>query len=469
MCRSGHAIRSRPVNQNDRIQQALADLNSRSPSQRMAAVQTLGRFQIQAAISALVQLLGDTNVGAAAADALIAIGKAAVRDNALLLHQPDASARTVGTVQANDIVNVVRFVQNRQWVYVRTESAVEGWLRAALLISPLRPASERPSADREEEGPSRSIPGSLLDDLLEEEAKEAEAVPPERPEPKPSPVTPQTVAQPIQFSNFYPKEVAPNVWLALRAYIYKQSAAPQVLEDAKQQLGDALKDYRQTTDAARGAVEEGALVTATPELPGFQFNPPSQSVLFVEDWHRFDFKMRATTAPLEQAANGRITFTVEGIIVADLPMSVFVSPTAASANPTSSNPTLPATVANETARLYQAIFCSYSHRDTQIVERVERAYKILGLDFLRDATTLKSGQDWNAALLTMIDRADIFQLFWSSNSAKSKYVQQEWERALQHAAGREGFIRPVYWEQPMPAIPDALSHIHFAYEPTLDD
>jgi len=68
-------------------------------------------------------------------------------------------------------------------------------------------------------------------------------------------------------------------------------------------------------------------------------------------------------------------------------------------------------------------------------------------------------------LLELIDEADIFQLFWSSNSMRSEYVRWEWEHAC--ALGRRGFIRPTYWEVPMPQStnprlpPDALAKLHF--------
>ncbi len=211
---------------------------------------------------------------------------------------------------------------------------------------------------------------------------------------------------------------------------------------------------------ALGNVSAGALITAMPELPGFQFNPPSAQIGFYEDWHRFDFKLRPTLAAADQASNGRITFTVEGVIVADVPISIFVGSAGGDAHS--------AAPVSATRPVYQAIFCSYSHQDTQIVERVERAYKALGLDFLRDVVLLKSGQDWNAELLRMIDRADIFQLFWSNTAAASKYVRQEWEHAL-NLHRPLGFIRPVYWQQPMLPPPPELAAIHFAYEPDLDD
>ena len=61
----------------------------------------------------------------------------------------------------------------------------------------------------------------------------------------------------------------------------------------------------------------------------------------------------------------------------------------------------------------------------------------------------------------MIDRATIFQLFWSENSSKSEYCRFEWEHALKK--NRVGFIRPVYWKDPMPEPPDELGQFHFDY------
>lgn len=269
----------------------------------------------------------------------------------------------------------------------------------------------------------------------------------------------------IQFSAFYPKEVAPSAWMPLRAYVYRAGAADAVNADAKKELGALMAIIRRVTEAARSVISEGAMITATPTLPGFQFNPPSVTLGFYEDWHRFDFKLRAKDAPSKQAVNGMLTFTVEGVIVADVPLSIYVDDGLSSAGSGGSAEAH----TSATSKPYSAIFCSYSHRDTQIVERVERAYKALGMDFLRDVTTLKSGQKWNAELLRMIERADIFQLFWSSSAAKSKYVRQEWEHALSQQREGQAFIRPVYWEQPMPSVPPELGSIHFAYQPDLDD
>ena len=118
------------------------------------------------------------------------------------------------------------------------------------------------------------------------------------------------------------------------------------------------------------------------------------------------------------------------------------------------------------ARMYHQddIFISYSHRDTDIVNNCKKAYEALGHNVLIDFETLRSGQKWNAELIRMIERANIFQLFWSENSSTSEYCRQEWQYALQLNRG-EGFIRPVYWKEPVPTPPAELSEYHFDFAP----
>jgi hypothetical protein len=68
-------------------------------------------------------------------------------------------------------------------------------------------------------------------------------------------------------------------------------------------------------------------------------------------------------------------------------------------------------------------------------------------------------------LLGLINDADIFQLFWSSNSAGSTHVEREWRYALR--LSREAFVRPAFWEVPMPAPPESLRSLHFYRLPAL--
>lgn len=48
------------------------------------------------------------------------------------------------------------------------------------------------------------------------------------------------------------------------------------------------------------------------------------------------------------------------------------------------------------------VFVSYTQKDSEIVEMIGRAYKALGIAFLCDVEILRSGEEWNPALLELI-------------------------------------------------------------------
>jgi hypothetical protein len=114
-------------------------------------------------------------------------------------------------------------------------------------------------------------------------------------------------------------------------------------------------------------------------------------------------------------------------------------------------------------RAYNAVFVSYSHEDRVIVDRLEEAYTVLGLDYVRDIRFLRSGNEWSETLLHKIPGADVFQLCWSNAAKASANVEREWRCALK--LGRSEFIRPMYWQDPMPVPPSELEHFHFARLP----
>jgi hypothetical protein len=268
-------------------------------------------------------------------------------------------------------------------------------------------------------------------------------------------ITPDTPST-IQFSAYYPREVLPMEWNPLTAYIFRAEAADQIAEDAHRQLGPRVADMRRVSQPTRAPINDGALMTCTPYLDGFQFNPPSITIGFFEAWHRLDFKLRALPQVVNRASNGFLTFTSSGLIVADIPLSVFVTESAAQ--------TVTPTPA---AKAYEAVFISYSRKDEPVVKRAETLYRLIGADYMRDLLSLKAGEKWDEKLLEFIDRADIFQLFWSQTASQSEAVEKEWRHALRLSMQRPAFIRPVYWQQPIPNVPPELSHINFAYIPEL--
>ena len=77
--------------------------------------------------------------------------------------------------------------------------------------------------------------------------------------------------------------------------------------------------------------------------------------------------------------------------------------------------------------------------------------------------TLRAGEVWDQRLLEIMKQADVFQLFWSWNALSSPLVREEWRQAL--ALNRPHFVRPVYWEEPLPEQaglpPVELRRLHF--------
>ena len=79
-----------------------------------------------------------------------------------------------------------------------------------------------------------------------------------------------------------------------------------------------------------------------------------------------------------------------------------------------------------------------------------------------DLDDLRSGAFWRTALFERIDTSDLFQLFWSDHARQSDFVAIEWKHALQARQVKGGrFIRPVYWHEPIPAVPEELAEINF--------
>ena len=276
---------------------------------------------------------------------------------------------------------------------------------------------------------------------------------------KDSPVPGGKAPGEVRFTAYHPKEIKPRTWYALLAYAHVPEAFDAVQEDSRTRLGAAAASYGKGKGEATTVIKRGAEITVVPELPGCRFNPERASFTWLKDWHRAEFEVRA--GPQEagyaegQAVNGRVAFYVGPVLVGEAKIWAHVSETA---DEQQAGP--PA--ASVTADAYRKIFVSYAHEDAKIVDALERAYKALGDDYLRDVHALRAGQTWNPALLKMIEQADIFQLCWSTAARRSAYVTQEWGHALKQNRPAP-FVRPTYWELPMPTPPAKLKGIHFAY------
>jgi serine/threonine protein kinase len=271
----------------------------------------------------------------------------------------------------------------------------------------------------------------------------------------------------VQFTVYRPQTIAPGKWHSMLAFAHLSERRPDAARDepdpvrevqkrAQELLREEAREYRSVTQDSGQAVPREGELTFVPSAKGIEFNPPRRSFLWQEPVHYESFRLRAQTSLDGRQVRGRLSVFLGSIILAEIALSIRVD-SAEEAAVRVEPPVM------QSARAYRRIFASYSHKDIEIVEEFEKYAAATGDEYLRDAVALRSGQGWQDELYRLIERADVFQLFWSSNSMVSEFVRREWEYALY--LGRDHFVRPVYWQDPLPAAPglppDALRQLHF--------
>jgi len=273
----------------------------------------------------------------------------------------------------------------------------------------------------------------------------------------------------VQFTVYRPKTVQPDHWYSMLAFAHlaeRRPGAPkdepdpieQVRRQAALILGQQADEYRDTTTDSRQAIPREGEITFLPDIPGIKFNPERRVFCWFEDVHREEFRLQASPELDGRIARGRLSVYLGMILLAEVDLAIRVDRN--QTRPPHSEP-----AQESRARPYRKIFASYSHKDVEIVRQFEHLVRSLGDRYLRDVVDLRAGEKWEEQLLRLIEKADVFQLFWSTNSMRSPFVRQEWEHAL--VLDRSNFIRPTYWEIPMPESsdpplpPESLRRLHF--------
>ena len=207
------------------------------------------------------------------------------------------------------------------------------------------------------------------------------------------------------------------------------------------------------SEDSTGPLRRGSTLLVEPWLDGATFNPPTVEMRWEEPVHRADFRFRFDEeAPA--TAHGGVRIFVGPVLVGELNLAIRVGEGEA-----------PSSNAHQRASLPQSVRVVLSRR-TEVVEAVASTFRLLGDEYLIDAHDLRSGEDWQRRIAQFIEDADVFQLFWSSNALRSQEVLAECRHAL--SLQHEGFIRPVYWQDPLPEDPQndlpptPIRRLHFS-------
>ena len=290
---------------------------------------------------------------------------------------------------------------------------------------------------------------------------------PDRPAPPTLDREPEPAREPaaddrrLEFAAAYRRRIEAARRHPVLFYVHRPHARQLVQELINRrapQLGGAPAVSRA---AATHAVESGTTITIVPNVVGATFEPGRIDVTVDDAVRELTFQMTVPAETPPGPLGGYIDIFVGPLIIGQVPVEFDVHRPGPAGVPIPSEGEQFLTVAN--ASVFDKIFISYSRRDSNVVDLCIATYQGLGVQVLVDRLTLRSGDDWRATLEKMIRESDVFQLYWSQAAAASPEVGHEWRLALELSKTRDRFIRPLYWEKPMPPPPEALNHLHFSH------
>jgi phage FluMu protein gp41 len=258
----------------------------------------------------------------------------------------------------------------------------------------------------------------------------------------------------VEFTAGYPGRMSPTTQAPLFIYIHTEAMKAAVEQRLRIQ-GDQFGERLRSSDAeANSLIPLGTPLEVTPRIHQLAVSPTQQQVTWSGELEELSFHLRFSGPPGEQTISaGFVEITTSGLPIAQLPISIVVDPSKAKAK-----------IEFASAKTLERIFASYSHQDADVVQACKAVYRALGIQLFVDKDNIPTGKEWWQVLRASIANHDLFQLFWSRTSANSSNVADEWRLALAlRPAKGEQFLRPVYWERPMPAPPQELALIHFGY------
>ncbi len=284
----------------------------------------------------------------------------------------------------------------------------------------------------------------------------------------------------VHFTAYYPREAAANAESGMYVYAHISEFAHDIEQEVQQfvqKLGGSVPRPRSSKNIAQ--IRKGTPVTIRVECADLAIEPLEQTKRWNGEYVRYDFSFKPTADQVGEAVVAHITVLIEGIEIAAIKgcaieivrgsQAATVRAPGAQMIGAPANPLAQAKQAltKKSADVHKRIFISYSVKDRAVAEAYRFAQIALNNDVFMDYYSLRAGQNWRAALADAIDSADVFQLFWSKNSAASDHVRDEWQYALEfRCAGTDGsdYILPVYWVEPLPILPpQELAHLHFRY------
>jgi hypothetical protein len=267
------------------------------------------------------------------------------------------------------------------------------------------------------------------------------------------------------FTAVYPENIDRNKWYNLEIFIYLST----FLDRLKQRIEKIIKghkkqeglDYGQVSSRYHNSLPEGCIIQITVTSDVVEANPEQVSIKWVEKYNNLNFRIRCKSDSQQQNhARIALNIFVDNLPIAPILLSIDIMDEIKDIRK-----------CNIDMQWIEQIFASYAREDYQYAKQIKERYQSLGIYMFIEAEDFRNLGIWGKnAIFTKIQESDIFQLFWSDLARHSIDVKNEYEKAIELTKigiKNSGFIRPLYWEDPMVEAPPELSEIQF-YKSSFD-
>jgi hypothetical protein len=255
------------------------------------------------------------------------------------------------------------------------------------------------------------------------------------------------------FMATYPDKIMAQKWYALFFSIYSPKFKNKINKYVDKKTMPLNSSIVTSTLVGKLGVpiKSGERLKLIPNVEEIIFQPPGIEVAWSENLQLNIFTFLANENLIGHFCHGAIDIYSDFLLRAQIPFSFRVYKLVEEEE-----------FVSKTTQIFNKIYISYSHKDSEIVEKSIAGYKALGIKVLTNK--ICSGQDWKKTIKNMINEADIFVLMWSQAARQSKIVEYEWKYSLSIMDLKgDYFFRPMLLEDPKKApIPKELAHLHFA-------
>jgi len=255
----------------------------------------------------------------------------------------------------------------------------------------------------------------------------------------------------VHFSVSSPPAVQPNKQIIVDVWAH--------LEQQRAEVASRVQQASIPTEAPpvirpKGPfkIERGTLLFVRLKFQDLIVEPAEDVILWEGEIGNASFVVSVPADTAEGVRIGSVTVHCEeGLQIARIPLQLLIKNEVAHCEP----------IEQSLHRVRKA-FVSYAGADLdEVLSRIQGMQKIIpDLDVFLDVVKLRSGEDWEKRLWTVIPESDVFYLFWSAAAKESPWVEKEWRCAL--TSRGIDFIDPVPLVSPKEVPPpEELAKMHF--------